>query len=66
MARRASVDGQVLLLRHMRRHPPAADGLDTVLGVVAAVGPQRARAVAPFPHPVQEFRHCIPLRRAGG
>ena len=39
MARRAPVDGRVLLLR------------DIVLGVVAAVGPQRTGLPAPFPHP---------------
>ena len=41
MARRAPVDGRVLLLRHMRCYPPRPDVLDTVLGVVAVVSPQR-------------------------
>ena len=48
MPRRATVDGQVLLPGHMRGHPSRPDVPHAVLGVVAAIGTQRARSVGPF------------------
>ena len=60
MTRRETIEGRVLLLRHIRCPPHA------VPDVVAAVGPQYARAVAPLPDPVQKFWHHILLGRASG
>lgn len=39
MARRASIDGRVLLLRHMSGRPPCPDVSHAIPGIVTAVAP---------------------------
>ena len=62
MARRAPIDGQVLLLCHMRRHPPLPHVLDTVLGCRSRDRPPACAAGSQTDREVHQQTVAVPVR----